>query len=351
MESPTPAPRVTVRQLAERLKISHTTVSRALHDDPRITSTVREKVKEMARQMGYRPDPMLSALASYRLDKARGPIQAELAWINCWPQPENFRKFKEFDLYWRGATKEAERAGYRIEAFNCPAEFSPARLAQILRARNIRGLLLMPAWAGGSPDWGDFPWNEFSIVRFGYSLKAPAAHVVASDQLLDGMLAFENIWARGYRRIGMVMHQTAGTRVVRFSAGFLYGQLKVDPGLRLTPFPRGETYSAEEQSRFNDWLKKHKPDAILTDTRDLRQMLERAGYQVPRDIGLAALSILDGCADAGIDQHSEEVGAAGIQLLTSLIGHHQTGIPAIPREVLVAGRWVDGTSLPARVTP
>jgi DNA-binding LacI/PurR family transcriptional regulator len=91
---------VTVRQIAGRLNISHTTVSRALKDDPCITAAVRQKVRRMAELMGYQPDPMLAALAHYRRSNVAHPIASALAWINCWPEPERLRTFKEFDLYW-----------------------------------------------------------------------------------------------------------------------------------------------------------------------------------------------------------------------------------------------------------
>jgi hypothetical protein len=58
--------------------------------------------------------------------------------------------------------------------------------------------------------------------------------------------------------------------------------------------------------------------------------------------------VLDGQASAGIDQHSEEVGAAAVQMLISQINHHQTGIPKVPRELLIAGCWVNGHSLPPK---
>jgi LacI family transcriptional regulator len=341
-------PRITVRQLALRLKVSHTTVSRALHNDPRISLPVREQVKRLAKELGYRPDPLLSALSSYRLSKRQTPIRAELAWINCWPEPDKLRTFKEFDLYWRGASKEAELAGYRLEPFNCPQQIPPGRLATILHARNIRGLLLTPSWAGINPDWADFPWQDFSAVRFGYSLEHPAVHVVTTDQLLAGMMAFENIWNLGYRRIAMVTARRAGTRVVHFSAGYLFGQLKVAPKFLIVPYLGGEVDSEQEERRFATWLKKAKPDAILTDRRNMPELLARCGLRVPRDIGLAALSVLDGQASAGIDQHSEEVGAAAVQMLISQINHHQTGIPKVPRELLIAGCWVNGHSLPPK---
>ncbi|MEK7781359.1 MAG: substrate-binding domain-containing protein [Verrucomicrobiota bacterium] len=91
-----------------------------------------------------------------------------------------------------------------------------------------------------------------------------------------------------------------------------------------------------------------KPDAILTDVSALRVWLTKLKYRVPEDIGLAALSVPDGGADAAIDQNSREIGRAAVQTLISLIHHNERGIPQVPREVLVSGRWVDGSTLPAK---
>lgn len=341
--------RVTVRQIALKLNVSHATVSRALKDDPRISEPVRQRVQAAAKAMGYRPDPMLSALAAYRKSQTKQSIGAELAWINCWPDPKRLRSFKEFELYWRGASEEADRAGYRLEEFCCPSELSPERLEKILHARNIRGLLLTPAWSRALPDWGNFNWDEFSTVRFGYSLTQPQAHVVTSHQLMDGLLAFENMWNRGYRNIGMVMWTAQGTRAVRFSAGYLYGQLRAGLSRPLAPLALREEDSKKDQHLLMSWLKKNKPDAILTDIPRMPEMLSKAGYRVPQDIGLAALSVLDGCADAGIDQNSLEIGRTAVQTLISLIHHNERGVPLFCREVLVGGRWVDGKTLPQRI--
>jgi len=100
--------------------------------------------------------------------------------------------------------------------------------------------------------------------------------------------------------------------------------------------------------RHETWLKKNKPDAILTDVGEMRDLLKAAGCKVPRDIGLAALSVLDGNADAGIDQNSEEIGKVAIQLLISLINHNECSIPKICREMLVEGKWANGSTLPAK---
>lgn len=339
---------VTIRLLAQQLHVSAATVSRALKDDLRISEAVRQRIQVAAKELGYRPDPMLSALAAYRRNKVQHAITGEIAWINCWPEPKKLRGFKEFDLYWTSAADEAARSGYRLEEFCCPKDLSPERLQKILRARNIRGLLLTPAWSTAVPDWGDFRWEEFSIVRFGHSLKSPQAHVVTSDQLRDGMLAFESMWNRGYRRIGMVMWSAQGTRVVRFSAGYLYAQLRMGIARPLMPLAMHEQDAKRDQHQFESWLKKTKPDAILTDISTLPDMLKAAGCRVPEDVGLAAFSVLDGRANAGIDQNSKEIGRIAVQTLISLIHHNERGIPEVPREVLVAGHWVDGSTLPGK---
>lgn len=341
--TPTKA-RVTLRDIADRLRISHTTVSRAMHNDPRISDATRELVLETAREMGHRPDPMLSALAQYRHAKATKSISAELAWLNAWPDPRELRHLKEFDNYWRGASEEAERCGFRLEEFLINKQMTPRRLQKVLQARNIRGVLLPPH--GSIPvDWSAFDWDDFSIVRFGHSISTPRAHVVTSDQLTDGMLAIENMWKQGYRRIGLVTMTKAFTR---FSAGYLFCQLQWAPTARLPALSVNQERGEDDIKKLAAWLKKYRPDAILTDFPELRSMLNALGYRIPEDIGLAAFSVLDGNADAGIDQNSKEIGKAAVQLLISLINHHECGIPQICREVLIEGQWVNGSTLPPK---
>lgn len=336
--------RVTVRDIATRLKISHTTVSRALHDDRRISHEVRNAVSRAAEAMGYRPDPMLSALAHYRRSTADRPISSELAWINAWPEPKKLRTFKEFDLYWRSAFDEAARSGFRLEEFVINDEMTPARLKKILQARNIQGILIPPHGESWNR-FNDFNWDNYCVVRFGYTVTQPF-HVVTSSQLTDGMIAFQNMWRMGYRRIGLVCNPRMLTR---FGAGYLFAQWQENPKIQVPPLVFENIPDDENRSRaLKTWLGKYRPDAILTDVSAMRSLLKKIGYSVPGDVGLAAFSVLDGGADAGIDQRSDEIGCAAIQLLISLINHNQRGIPNVYRELLISGRWVDGKTLPAK---
>lgn len=340
------APRVSMRDIAKKIGVSHVTVSLALRDHPRISEPVRRRIREVAEEMGYRPDPMLTALAHYRKGKTDASVTAGIAWINAWTDPAKLRKYKEFDLYWKGASTAAEKYGYRLEEFRLDEQYSPRRLHQILSTRGIRGLLLPPQ--DPQPDWDDFPWSEYSVVRFGRSLQSPRSHLVTSDQVANTMMAFQKIRNRGYRRIGFITDEKELLKGHLFEGGFLTAQRLVDETERLPVFDINHFPKAGQSRALAEWLKKNKPDAIFTNMAEAPSMLKSLGVKIPGDVALASTTLLDVDIDAGIDQHPEEIGRVGFLMLNSLINDGARGIPAIFRQILVEGSWVDGLSLPPK---
>ncbi|MBK1834769.1 LacI family DNA-binding transcriptional regulator [Roseibacillus ishigakijimensis] len=342
------AKRITLRDIGKELGVSHSTVSLALNDHPRISQATRDRVKKAAKKMGYSPDPMLAALASYRRNQQTKPITASLAWINAWPEAEDLRAHHEFDHYWKGAYEAAKQFGYRLEEFRLDGKFTPQRLHQILSTRGIRGILLPPH--RHQPDWQDFPWENYSVVRFGRTLHAPSCHVVTSDQVSNTILAFVAMHKRGYQRIGFVAPEAELRRNgIIFELGFMGGQRMVPDAPKLPPLllPRSKS-TGERRQALVQWIEEHKPDAIFTSLTDLPQMLQEKGYRVPEDIALAATTILDTPIDSGINQHPEEIGRVAFLTLNSMINEGSRGIPKIYREILVEGSWVNGTSLPPK---
>lgn len=339
--------RISIRDLAKILGVSHATVSLALRDSPRISKETRERVRKEAEKLGYRPDPMLAALSQYRRDKLAHPITASIAWINAWSKPEELRAFREFDQYWLGASAAAAKFGYRLEEFQMGKGCSPERLHQILSARGIRGILLPPQ--DPHPDWRGFPWEHYAVVRFGRSLKAPQCHVVTADQVANTVLAFETIRKLGYRRVGFVDNDLVTVkRGHQFQAGFLLSQLDLDESEK-TPVLNLRGAAFPERVRLlGDWVRGHRVEAIFTGIAELPEILKKAGFRVPEDVAIATTTILDSPITAGIDQHPYEIGRVGFLMLNSLINDGAFGIPSIFRQILVEGSWVGGESLPQR---
>lgn len=52
--------------IAGQLGVSSSTVSRALRQDPRISASMRTRVRELTESIGYRPNPLVSALMATR---------------------------------------------------------------------------------------------------------------------------------------------------------------------------------------------------------------------------------------------------------------------------------------------
>ena len=324
-------------------------VSLALRDDPRVSEARRREIRAKAEQLGYRPDPMLSSLAAYRNRRRGATVRATVAWLNQWAEPQALRQLREFDAYWRGAAETAEQLGYRLEEFSAGAGITPERLETILAARGVRGLLVPPHPTGLMLP--GFSWHAFAVVRFGYSMPEPGAHVVANDQMGSARVAFEQAHARGYRRIGFVTSRRfdRNTRG-NFRAGFLAAQDTAQLARRaLAPFYLDEPAGPEDARRLRAWLKTAAPEAVITTHPALRRLLGEIGVRVPADLAVATTSVLDGNFDAGIDQNCVEIGSVAMRTLASLIHQNELGIPRHFRRILVAGQWVDGATLPSKI--
>ncbi|BCU77171.1 LacI family DNA-binding transcriptional regulator [Luteolibacter sp. LG18] len=347
MNHPLPHNRITQKDVAQALRLAQSTVSMALRGDPSIPVQTREEVRHAALAMGYRPNPTGAALAHFRASSRHQPVQAALAWLNCWDDPARLRGYREFDCYWEGASKAAHGLGYRLEEFVVNRELTLERFGEILHARNINGILLPPGPT--PPGWERFDWSGFSVVR----LSQPGrkcdleACAVAGDQTRNGMLAFDSMQKLGYSRIGYCgLHWQDRL----FCAGFLWGQQQTEGEDRIPPLLLSSEQRAEWDSRLETWLEECRPDAILTDLPEMPAMLADAGLRVPQDIGLAAMGTLDCPIDAGIHQNPHEIGRTAVMMLASLINDRIHGVPLIRQTLLIGGSWVNGSSLPEKRT-
>jgi DNA-binding LacI/PurR family transcriptional regulator len=342
--------RVTVYDIAGKVGVSHTTVALALRNHHRISEKRRKQIQRIAKEMGYEPDPFLSTLSAYRAQTQPVKVQSAIAWINHWDQPERLRgAHREFDAYWRGAETAARRFGYRLEEVRWEADYSARRFEQILLTRGIRGVLVPPHLT--PPAWGDFDWGKFSVIRFGMSVPSPDSHLVTADQLRAVLMAVKKINELGYQRIGLVIPEDSdrklgGNFIGGFSSAQQFYKLAVLP-----PLLTEERFYTEQPEKglrlLRQWMKRHKPDALLIAVSSLPQMLRSLGFHIPQDVAVAGTSI-DVPVDAGLDQHSEAIGRMAVEMLVSQINLNERGEPTDPCRILIESRWRAGSSMPPR---
>lgn len=344
------AGRITLRDIAEKAGVHFTTVSLALRNHPRIPVRTRQRIQRIARELGYRPDPHLSALSAYRQSRRPSGFQASLAWVTNHPTCDGWQSASQSREYHAGARERAEELGYTLEAFWLRApRMTPSRVGQILRTKNITGLLMAPQPAADVRI--DLDWTRFCAVTFGYGLRQPKLPTVSNHQYHSGLRAVSELLNLGYSRIGLMLSPDHDEVIDHQYTGAYYGVMQHrNPGSQLPVLFVSETAdSSHLRATFLEWVNRHEPDAILTmPYYDIRVLTAAAGLRIPRDIGVAFLNLIGDMKNgefAGMAEPSREVGAAAVDHLVSMINHDRRGIPATQNLILVESQWTPGKSV------
>lgn len=342
--------RVSLQEIADKLGVSKNTVSLALRDSPRISATLRKQISEVADELGYKADPVLSRLSEYRRANSNARRPNVIAWLNHWDPPEKLRAYQEFDQYWCGAKQAAGRLGFQLEEFIWPSDCLANRIEQQLRERGVLGLLIPPH----KPDvnWSRFNWSQFSLVRFGFSVREVDANLVTADHLRATVMAISKIHQYGYQRIGLVYDRPHDNYLGgNYLGGFMWAHQLLRREQMIPPLNfQGGTPALLERSQrgLQAWMRKHRPDAILTPNPEVPLMLKELGYRIPDDVAVAGTSPYDMAVDAGIDQRPHSIGQIAAEMLIKQISLNEFGEPADSCRILVESRWRDGESLPPR---
>ena len=319
----------------------------ALRGSRRISKATRERIEVIAKQIGYRPDPALSSLISYRHSVKPSSYEGALAWINCHAEPEDLAK--HFLWYRRGAQERSAELGYKLDEIRMvDLAMDFRRLSKVLRARNIQGVLFPPQQLRKHITKASFEWDDFSCIAFGFSLIRPKLDVVTNAQYRSARLAVRKLRTLGYRRIGLVISRQSNVRVDQnFLAGFLIEQLRLSPA-ESVPVHYLSTGSPDEaERRVQKWIFRSAPDAILvanwfTDDFTKLETLESAGRN---GCGYAFMDVPpDNTTISGINQNNLIIGRTGVDMLVAKINANQRGLPEEPLCILVEGRWKTGTT-------
>jgi len=338
--------RVTLRDIAEKAGVHHTTVSRALKNDPRICAETLAKVKSLAEEMGYMPDPMLSALNAYRHASRVTQFHGTIAWITNHAGRNDWRKSHCYQLYFEGASEQLTRHGYRLEEFWLrETDLSARRSSQVLLHRGIRGLLICPLPI--SRGHLSLQWKNFAAVTFGYSLVRPKLHLFSAAHYRAVVTAMRKMRVLGYRRIGMVASYDMNQRMDGMWTAAYQAELpavarsETIPVCLLGEDGRGDV-NGEYKKRLLKWYRAHKPDAIISPTVPVYEWLTEEGYHIPKDVAVVSASLHEEGAVSGIVEAARETGRAAADFLVSMLQRGEYGVPATPQRVLLEGKWLDG---------
>lgn len=326
--------RITLRDIAARCDISATAVSLALRNHPSIPESTRDRVRGVAAALNYRPDPALAALNHYRHQRASAREGYVLAYVTCFERRNGWQQSPFFRRVYRGAFAQAKVLGYRMEHFwFAEPGLTGERFAQVLEARGIRGMVIAPMPLPASSLV--LPWHRFSCVAIGPSLVSPVLNSACGDQYQAIMLALEKLRLLGYRRIGLLIHPDADRRHQgKYQAAVAY--------TATTETPEPLVAADPSDGDLRAWLRRCKPDAVISDVDANHDRLVRLGIRVPQKIGFASLVRSGRREISGVETYPEQIAGAAVLRLQQMLYENETGIPDLPSCTFLPGKWVDG---------
>lgn len=348
-------PHVTMKDIARRAGVSTATVSMSLRNQPGIGAGTRDRIAALARRLGYRPNPYVSALMRSRRQGHVHTSRPVVALVNGLDGPDAWRTSPS-DMRRRireGALERAVELGYQGQEFWLHQDGMTAeRFSEMLHTRGIQGLLLGPRADETPPP--DLRWEYFSAVSLSVPSQTLPLHGVCNDHYFSSWCAVRECHRLGYHRPGLVLRRADRDYFQgRWEAGFFSAQQSL-PGLAPTSplfIDHGETNASFRlrMAEFARWLKVERPDVIIMSSlgiEALEQALRRLGWQVPRDIGLVGLSCPAlGHRISGIYQNGRLIGATAMDILVGRVERHEKGLPEQAITTMVESLWNPGATL------
>ncbi|MDF9797921.1 DNA-binding LacI/PurR family transcriptional regulator [Catalinimonas alkaloidigena] len=270
---------VTLKELAKKLNISPSTVSRALHDHPKIAPKTKEAVLKLAQELDFQPNPLALNLRTQR-SKNLGVIVPKIS-------------YPFYASAISGIESMAIQQGYHI--IICQSEESYERevaSTKALAKSRVDGLIV--SLSGQTKNYDHFRaimQKNIPLVFFNRECEALETSKVIIDNVQAGKQAVEVLIDAGCKRIAVL----AGPQSIHISNQRIHGyrlaleknQISPDPALIFhCDFSEVSGY----QNTFKLLAHKPRPDAIFAVSDRLAiaavKAIKEHNLKIPQDISV-----------------------------------------------------------------
>jgi len=334
-------------EIARRAGVSVATVSLALRGRGGVARKTVERVKAVAEEVGYRPNPLLSSLASKKfrsVDVVAGtPVAIFTLPVN---QGKDWPRF-----YNEALEKWAKELGYAPTFYRIDSSARPDVIYRELYHRMAQGIVVL----GGLEEnrfYTSFDWAQFCVVQCGRFFGFQPFHIVRPNIYQAVKMVFQELQALGYRRIGYAAGrhpQHMEDDDARFGAAVAM-EVSLLRAKDRVPVFTGQHSDAEALVK---WVKRHNPEVVIGFSPAVFWVLRDAGFDIPGDLGFASMHSQEEAPESrvtcsGALQNQDEIARQSILLLDQLIRNRERGTPVQCLDVLVRSTWLPGNTLVAK---
>lgn len=322
---------VNLKQLAQALNLSVSTVSRALSDSYEISATTKAKVQQLARQLGYEPNPYASSLRRQK-SKTIGVVIPEVA--------NNF-----FSLAINGIEEVARENNYHVLIYltHDHAE-QEVTIVQHLAGGRVDGILA--SVASETHDFAHFSKlqeRRLPMVFFDWVCEDFATAKITTDDYQSGYQATRHLLEAGCRRIAHLLisdHLSIGQKRLQGYLDALRDTgLPPDPTLLLRGTPDKDCNVVLIETLL---VQDSAIDGIFASVESLAissyAACRRLGRRIPEDVKIISFSNLE-IADlldpplTTIAQPAYDMGREAARILFKAILKNRPALPTQSQEL------------------
>ena len=336
----------TLRDIAEKAGLSVTAVSLAMRGSNRVSAEKRQIIKTIALELGYKRDPMMSALCSYR-DTIRPKINnSNIYFLQFGDEAQSLLDqgtvAKDF---WNGALDETKNLGYSLnKIWIGDPILNPSRVHSILKSRGVAGLVVYQA---NCPIINLQPiLKDFSLIWLGDGPKEASLHCVRINRFSSMKLAWENLSRLGYKNSGLILAEhSLDQNYGEWEAAHNHFQQKFTGSTNYIPpltFKSNEDCNA---AVLNEWVQQWNLEVVVSAFPRVYNLLQDLDIRIPQDLGYLSLTTEINSEVSGIDQQTKSIAKTGVRLLDQLICNREQGIPQHQQVIETNGEWNSGRTL------
>jgi len=315
---------VTIKEIAQRLHISVSTVSRALHDHPSIGLSTRDRVKKLAGELNYEPNQTAIFLQKGKTYTI-GVILPELS-----------------EAFFSSAISAIEDTAYKknytvLLAQSHDDEQKEKQLVEKMKNHRVDGLLVSVGKNTSSfQHFENLKKYNIPVVYFDRIPAIPNIHYVACNMETGTVEAVSYLLKKGHRAIGMINGpQTmvaTGERKEGYIKAMTKNRLKYDPSLIVScDLTEQGTQKALDKLLAN----KRKPTAVVAFNDYVALFAIKYAQQLHIKINqdmefvsyanLPLINYMQNIPAASVEQFPYLQGQKATDILMDLLHHQQKG--------------------------
>jgi DNA-binding LacI/PurR family transcriptional regulator len=309
---------ITIKAIARQLKVSPSTVSRALQDNPRIGQKTRDAVRELAEQLHYTPSQTARNLRSGKT----GTFALVLPEIR-----ENF-----FSEVVNGVEELAFGHHHSVALYQSHDSYERERqILSILSRNQVDGVML--SVAKESQQFGHIQElidRGVPVVLFDRIPPNINTHQVGCDMEKGAYDATKWLARQGFRRIALLNGPYPLVASEDRYRGYIRALVEETLPVENALIKRVDLTSEDTFRKMTQLISsEHRPDAVLAFNDyvalDAMQVCRRQGLRINENISFVSFANLpltaymDHSPLASVEQHPYQIGCKAVEILLTLV--------------------------------